>query len=247
MFFNLNSSNTNPEILKIASEMAPKLSAHGDSITLDPVLFARIDAVYKNRASLNLDPESLQLLERTHIEFVRAGANLSDADKTKLKQINEQIASLTNQFQQNVLKATKDAAVVVDNVADLDGLSTEQIGAAAEAAKARKLDGKWVITLQNTTIQPVLANLKNRALREKIYRASIGRGSGGQYDNTAVVAKIVRLRAEKAKLLGYPDCGFVRGCRWNRRHSRGGQQDARRTRARRRSPRRRTKPPIARS
>src|SRR4051812_17502134 len=139
VFFNLDSSNNNPEILKIASEMAPKLAAHGDSITLDPALFARIDAVYKNRASLKLDPESLQLLERTHLVFVRAGANLSDADKTKLKQINEQIASLNNQFQQNVLKATKDAAVVVDNVAELDGLSTEQIGAAAEAAKTRKL------------------------------------------------------------------------------------------------------------
>jgi peptidyl-dipeptidase Dcp len=205
VFFNLNSSNNNPEILKIASEMAPKLAAHGDSITLDPALFARIDAVYKNRASLKLDPESLQLLERTHLVFVRAGANLSDSDKTKLKQVNEQIASLNNQFQQNVLKATKDAAVVVDNVADLDGLSTEQVGAAAEAAKARKLEGKWVITLQNTTIQPVLANLKNRALREKIYRASISRGVGGQYDNTSVVAKTVRLRAEKAKLLGYKD------------------------------------------
>jgi peptidyl-dipeptidase Dcp len=205
VFFNLDSSNNNPEILKIASEMAPKLAAHGDSITLDPALFARIDTVYKNRASLNLDPESLQLLERTHLEFVRAGANLSDADKTKLKQMNEQIASLTNQFQQNVLKATKDAAVVVDNVSDLDGLSPEQIGAAAEAAKARKLEGKWVISLQNTTIQPVLANLKNRALREKIYKASISRGLGGPYDNNAVVAKTVRLRAEKAKLLGYKD------------------------------------------
>jgi len=205
VFFNLNGSNTNPELLKIASEMAPKLAAHTDSMTLDPVLFARVDAVYKNRASLNLDPESLQLLERTHLGFVRAGANLSDADKTKLRQMNEQIASLNNQFQQNVLKATKDSAVVVDNVADLDGLSAEQIGAAAEAAKARNLQGKWVITLQNTTIQPVLANLKNRALREKIFKASISRGVGGQYDNTSVVAKTVRLRAEKAKLLGYKD------------------------------------------
>jgi peptidyl-dipeptidase Dcp len=205
VFFNLDSSNNNPEILKIASEMAPKLAAHGDSITLDPALFTRIDAVYKNRASLKLDPESLQLLERTHLEFVRAGANLSEADKTKLKQINEQIASLNNQFQQNVLKATKESAVVVNNVADLDGLSAEQIGAAAEAAKARKLEGKWVITLQNTTIQPVLANLKNRALREKIYRASISRGVSGEYNNTPVVAKTVRLRAEKAKLLGYKD------------------------------------------
>lgn len=205
VFFNLNASNNNPEILKIASEMAPKLAAHRDAIALDPVLFKRIDTLYEKRASLNLDPESLQLLVRTYKEFVRGGAKLDDAGKARLKQINEETAKLTNQFQENVLKATKESAVVVDNVADLDGLSAEQIGAAAEAAKARKLEGKWVITLQNTTIQPVLAQLKNRALREKIYRASTGRNNGGAYDNTSVVAKIVKLRAEKATLLGYKD------------------------------------------
>ena len=205
VFSNLNASNTDPEILKIASEMAPKRAAHRDAILLDPVLFARFDAVYQKRATHQLDPESMQLLERTYTEFVRAGAKLSDADKTRLRQLNEQIASLTTRFQQNVLKATKDSAVVVDNVSDLDGLSREQIGAAAEAAKARGLSGKWVITLQNTTIQPVLAQLRNRALREKIYEASIGRADGGAYDNTAVVAQIVKLRAEKAALLGYPD------------------------------------------
>jgi peptidyl-dipeptidase Dcp len=205
VFSNLNGSNSDPEILKIASEMAPKRSAHRDAILLDAVLFARYDAVYQKRAALNLDPESLQLLERTYKEFVRAGAKLSDPDKARLRQLNEQIASLTNRFQQNVLKATKDAAVVVDNVSDLDGLAPEQIGAAAEAAKARGLSGKWVITLQNTTIQPALAELKNRALREKIYKASIGRADGGAYDNTTVVAQIVKLRAEKAALLGYPD------------------------------------------
>ena len=205
VFFNLDGSNTNPEILKIASEMAPKLAAHRDAILLDPVLFARIDAVYQKRANLQLDPESQQLLERTYTEFVHAGAKLSDGDKAKLRQLNQQIATLTNKFQQNVLQATKESAVVVDNVSDLDGLSPEQIGAAAEAAKARKLDGKWVITLQNTTIQPVLEQLRNRALREKIYKASISRGEGGAYDNTTVVAQIVKLRAEKAKLLGYAD------------------------------------------
>lgn len=205
VFFNLNASNTNPEILKIASEIAPKLSAHRDAVALDPLLFARIDAVYQKRATLKLDPESLQLLERTYTQFVRAGAKLSEADKTKLKRLNEQMASLTTQFTQNVLKATKDSAAVVDNVSELDGLSQEQIGAAAEAAKTRKLEGKWVITLQNTTIQPSLAQLKNRALREKIYQASISRAAGGPYDNTGIVAQIVKLRAEKAALLGYPD------------------------------------------
>jgi peptidyl-dipeptidase Dcp len=204
VFFNLNSSNTNPEILKIASEMAPKLAAHEDAIMLDPVLFARFDAVYQQRASLKLDVEGLQLLERTYTLFVRAGAKLPPADKTKLRELNEQIASLTTKFQQNVLKATKDSAVVLDNVSDLDGLSAEQIGAAAQAAKARGLEGKWVITLQNTTIQPALAQLRNRAIREKLYKASIGRAQSGAEDNTVVLAKIVKLRAEKAKLLGYP-------------------------------------------
>lgn len=205
VFFNLISSNTSPGLDKIDSEMAPRLAAHRDALLLDPLLFARVDAVYQKRADLKLDSESLQLLDRTHTEFVRSGAKLTEPDKAKLRQLNEQIASLTTQFRQNLLKATKDAAVVVDNLGDLDGLSREQVGAAAEAAKARKLDGKWVITLQNTTIQPVLTQLRNRALREKIYQASISRGQGGADDNTAVVAKVVKLRAEKAILLGYPD------------------------------------------
>lgn len=205
VFFNLISSNTGPRLDKIDSEMAPRLAAHRDALLLDPLLFARVDAVYQKRADLKLDPESLQLLDRTHTEFVRSGAKLTEPDKAKLRHLNEQIASLTTQFRQNLLKATKDAAVVVDNLGDLDGLSPEQIGAAAEAAKARKLDGKWVITLQNTTIQPVLTQLRNRALREQIYQASISRGQGGADDNTAVVAKVVKLRAEKAILLGYPD------------------------------------------
>ncbi len=205
VFSNLNASNTNPEILKIAAEMAPKLSAHQDAMLLDPLLFARVETLYQKRATLGLDAESMQLLERYRTRFVRAGANLPEADKARLQQLNQQIASLTTKFQQNVLKATKDSAVVVDSSNDLEGLAPEQIGAAAEAAKARGLNGKWVITLQNTTIQPVLADLRNRALREKIYRASISRAQGGTYDNTAVVAEIARLRAEKAALLGYPD------------------------------------------
>ena len=205
VFFNLISSNTSPGLDKIDSEMAPKLSAQRDAILLDPQVFARVDAVYQKRADLKLDPESMQLLERTYTQFVRAGAKLTEPNKAKLRQLNEQIASLTTQFRQNLLKATKDAAVVVHNVSDLDGLSREQIGAAAEAAKTRKLEGKWVITLQNTTIQPVLAELRNRALRETIYKASISRGAGGADDNTAIVANIVKLRAEKANLLGYPD------------------------------------------
>jgi len=208
VFFNLNASNTDPQMQEIDSEIAPKLQAHEDAIFLDPALFARVDAVYRRRASLQLDSESLQLLERYHIEFVRAGARLSDTDKARLRDINGQLSSLTTQFKQNVLKATKSGAVIVDSVDELDGLSQEQIGAAASAAEARSLSGKWLITLQNTTSQPPLAQLKNRGLRKRIYEASTARGlrsEGDGADNTEVISQIVRLRAERAALLGYPN------------------------------------------
>jgi peptidyl-dipeptidase Dcp len=208
VFFNLNASNTDPQMQEIDSEIAPKLQAHEDAIYLDPALFARVDAVYRRRASLQLDSESLQLLERYYIEFVRAGARLSDTDKARLRDINGQLSSLTTQFKQNVLKATKNGAVIVDSAEELDGLSVEQIGAAASAAEARGLSGKWLVTLQNTTNQPALAQLKNRALRERIYEASTARGLRPEpdgADNTAVISQIVRLRAERAALLGYPN------------------------------------------
>ncbi|MGH8456459.1 MAG: M3 family metallopeptidase, partial [Stenotrophobium sp.] len=145
------------------------------------------------------------LVERYHTQFVRAGAELPDTGKAKLRQLNEQIATLGTQFQQNVLKAGNAGAVVVDDVSQLDGLSEQQIAAAAEAAKVRKLPGKWVIALQNTTDQPVLAQMKNRALRERVYKASMSRADDGVGDNTGVVAQIVKLRAERAVLLGYPN------------------------------------------
>lgn len=202
-FGNLTSSNTSDTLDRIQAEMAPKLAAHNDAIFMDPALYARVDKLYQDRAGLNLDPESLRLVERYHTLFVRAGAKLSDADKDQLRKLNGQISSLTTQFQQTVLKATNDGAVVVDSAAELDGLPPERIAAAADAAKARKLDGKWVITLQNTTGQAVLAQLKNRALRQKVYEASINRGRGGPDDTTQLIAQIVKLRAQKAQLLGY--------------------------------------------
>jgi peptidyl-dipeptidase Dcp len=152
VFSALNQCNTNDEMQKIDTEMSPKLSAHEDAISLNPALFARVDALYKERASLKLDPESLQLLERYHIGFVRAGAGLPDPAKAQLRKLNEQLAALTTQFKQNVLKATKEHALVIDSADELKGLSSEQIGAAASAATARGLTGKWVLTLQNTTI-----------------------------------------------------------------------------------------------
>jgi peptidyl-dipeptidase Dcp len=205
VFSNLNASNTNPRMDEIDTEMTPKLAAHADAIFLDEALFARVDSLYQRRASLKLDPESLQLLERYHVMFVRAGAKLSDADKARLRSMNEQISSLMTQFRQNVLKSSKEGAVIVDDVAQLDGLTPEQIGAAQRAAEARELKGKWLIALQNTTNQPPLARLKNRALRERIYKASIGRCNGGDADNNGIIAKMVKLRAERAALLGYPN------------------------------------------
>lgn len=203
VFGNLTASNTNPQLEAIQTEMSPKLSAHNDAIYLDPALYARVRSLYERRESLKLDPESLRLLERYHINFVRAGARLSEADKTRLRQLNEQISKLTTEFRQTVLKGVNAAAVVVEDRAQLDGMSEEQIAVAAEAAKERGLQGKWVIALLNTTTQPALVQLKNRSVRELIYRASIGRGWGGEFDTTSEVAQIVKLRAERAALLGY--------------------------------------------
>lgn len=205
VFFNLTSSNTNPELEKLQAEMAPKLSAHSDAIFLNPELFARVSSLYEQRNSLKLDAESHRLLERYNTLFVRAGAKLSEADKMRLRQMNEQLSTLTTQFSQTVLKGVNAGAVVFDKVIDLDGLTSEQIAVAAEAAKARKLEGKWVIALLNTTGQPSLSQLKNRATRERIYKASIGRGWGGEFDTTGLIARIVKLRADRAALLGYPN------------------------------------------
>ncbi|MEQ1502441.1 MAG: M3 family metallopeptidase [Myxococcota bacterium] len=204
VFFNLSSSNTNDTLQALQTDLAPKLAAHEDAIVLDAALFARIDQVYQQRAAMTLDPESAQLLERAHQGFVRSGANLGEADKARLSEINARLSTLSTQFDQSVLHATQDGAVVVDDVARLKGLSDEQIGAAATAAADRGLTGKWVIPLVNTTTQPALAQLEDRALRQQIYDASIARGTGGPNDTTAVVSEAMKLRAERAKLLGYP-------------------------------------------
>ncbi len=204
-FFNLTTSNSDEEILRIQTEMAPKLAAHQDATHLDPALFARIESLYARRSQLHLDAESLQLLERYYTDFVRAGARLAPAEQQRLRDLNQQLSSLTAAFGQNVLKASREGAVVVRQASQLQGLSPSQIGVAADAAHARGLDGKCVIALQNTTTQPVLAQLKTRRLRERIYRASIARGIGGATDNTALIARMVKIRAERARLLGYPN------------------------------------------
>ncbi|WOB48821.1 M3 family metallopeptidase [Xanthomonas hydrangeae] len=205
VFFNLVGADTNDARKKLQADYSAKFAAHRDAISLNGKLFARIQTLYDQRSKLGLDAQGLRLVEKYHSDFVRDGAKLSDADKTTLKAMNAELANLGTTFSQNVLAEVNAAAVVVDDVKQLDGLSDEQIASAAEAAKARKLDGKYVIALLNTTGQPPLTQLKNRELRKKIYDASVSRGShGGQYDNTALVARIMKLRADKAKLLGFP-------------------------------------------
>ncbi len=203
--FNVASgTNKNDTIQNIENEISPKLAAHGDSIVLDPALFARIDTLFQKRASLGLDPISLRLLERYHLDFVRSGAQLSEADKTTLRALNEEESKLSTLYSEHLLKDTQASAVVVDTLAELDGLSQAEKDAAAAAAKAKGMDGKWLIPLVNTTHQPKEAELTNRGLRERLYRASIARGNhGGDNDNRALISRLAQLRAQKAKLLGF--------------------------------------------
>src|SRR5688572_23746478 len=171
VFGALTSAHTNDEMKKIDVEYAPKLQAHADAIALNAKLYTRVKALFDARATLGLDAESARLLERYHIRFVRAGAQLGEEQKTRLKAINAELATLGTQFSQNLQNDTNASAVVVDTREELDGFSDQQIAAAAEAAKARKLEGKYVISLILPTPQPALTNLKNRALRERIHTA----------------------------------------------------------------------------
>jgi peptidyl-dipeptidase Dcp len=204
IFSNLSGAHTNPQLQKIETEMAPKLSAHRDAIYLNGPLFKRVETLYNERDKLGLDEESKWLVERYYKDFVRAGAKLSEADKTKLKKMNSELAELQTKFSQNVLKEKNAESIVVDKKEDLAGLSPNEIAAAAAAAKEEGKEGHWVFPLQNTTQQPALTGLKNRALRERIMKVSLARDShGGEWDNRAVVLRTVKLRAERAALLGY--------------------------------------------
>ena len=204
IFSNLTGANTNPALEAIDSAMAPKLAAHNDAIVLNPALFARIQTLYAARKELGLNHESLWLLERYHLDYVRAGANLSEADKTKLKALNTEIASLQTKFSQNVQKEKNADSLIVDTKAELAGLSDAEIATAAAKA-AKDHPGKFAIPLLNTTGQPALASLQNRDVRERLMAASLARNShGGEFDNRETVSKLVHARAERALLLGYP-------------------------------------------
>jgi peptidyl-dipeptidase Dcp len=198
VLYNKYSSDTDDDINAIESEISPKLAAHADKILLNADLFARIDALWQRREELGLDEQDARLLERYHTEFVRGGAALDEAGKERLSQINTELAELASKFNHQILTDINDAAVHVTDRDELDGLGEDQIGAAAAAAADRGLDG-WLITQSNFSLHPLLEDLKHRGLRERIYRATIGRGAG----NAETLLRMVRLRAEKARLLGF--------------------------------------------
>lgn len=203
VFMNLAGTDTNETIQKVQAEIAPKFAAHQDAILLNPKLFARVKSIYDARDMLNLDPESKRLVELYYDNHVRAGALLDEAAQTKVKALNEEQASLMTEFQQALMKQTQAAAVVIDDVAQLDGMDEASIAAAAEAAKAKGLEGKWLLSITNTTRQPVLSQLKNREVRQRVFEASANRGlSDGEGDTRAMVLRLATLRAERAALLG---------------------------------------------
>ena len=205
-FFGVVQANTNDTLDKVQEAVAPKLSQHQDAINLNPKLFARVKTLWAKRTSLKLTAEQAQVLKIYYDGFVHAGAELSAADQTKLKALNTQLASLETSFQQKLLAAAKAGALVVDDKAKLAGLSDGEIAAAAAAAKDRKLDGKWVIPLQNTTQQPALEDMTDRATREALFNNGWTRAEKGDANDTrAAIQQIAQFRAEKAKLLGYPN------------------------------------------
>ena len=206
VFGNLSGANTNETLQALDRDLAPKLAAHGDAIRLNPKLFARIKTLHDKRAKLGLDAESAYLLERYNTDFVRAGARLSTPDKNTLKAYNAELASLQTTFSQNVLKESNASALVVDTRTQLAGMSDKAIAAAASEANQRGLAGKFVVPVVNTSGQASLAVLTNRATRQRLLDASLGRGSrGGEFDNRAIVVKLALLRARRAALLGYPN------------------------------------------
>ncbi len=204
VFFGLNSAHTHDAMKDIETTVAPLLAAHRDQILLNRPLFSRIEHLYAQRAAMNLDAEAQRLIERTHLNFVRAGAALGEEQQRRLRAINIELATLKTRFSQNVLNEVNELAIVVDHREALSGLSDAQIQTAAAEAEQRDLKGKFVIPLLNTTQQPLMSSLQNRELRRRMLETSLQRGSrGGDYDNRAIVSQTAALRAERAALLGY--------------------------------------------
>ena len=205
VFGGLTSSNTNDTLQAIQRALAPRMAAHRDAISLNDTLFQRIKSLYDRRTTLGLDSLQRLVVERYYKDFVRSGANLSPADKQRLRALNREMAQLGNEFSRKVLAGTRAGGVVVDDSTQLDGLSPADVAAAAAAARARGMTGRWLLPLQNTTQQPAQASLKNRALRQRLFEASTLRNERGDSNDTRqTILRIAQLRAERARLLGYP-------------------------------------------
>ena len=203
VFYNKSSSDTNDALDAIEQEIAPKSAAHQDAISLNPVLFKRIKDLYDARESLGLNSEDAWLLERYFKDLIHKGAHLTEAQRVRLKELNEELSSLQTQFSKNVLADTNDLAVLVDSAEELDGLSENQIAAAKAAAKDRGHDDKWLIGMVNFTGNPVLDSLTNRELRKKIMEDSKQKANRpNENDNKPVLLQMVKLRAERARLFG---------------------------------------------
>lgn len=211
VFFNKSSSDSSDFTNDLEEKLAPRIAAHEDAIRLDSKLYGRITALHDQLDSLDLTAEQRYLVERYYIEMTLAGAGLDDVQKEKLKDYNQRLSTLTTRFEKNLLADTNDLAVVIDDPAELDGLGTGEISAAAEAAKERGLEGKYLVTLVLPTGHPYLANLTRRDVREKTMAASRARGiRGGEHDNRELVLEIAKLRAERARLLGFDThAGYV--------------------------------------
>lgn len=202
----LSSANTDDALQKVNDIVSPQLAAHHDAIYLNQKLFNRVKTIYNERNSLHLDSADLRLTEYYYQKFLMAGANLSDSDKVILKKLNEEDASLSAKFTSRLLSGTKAGALAVSDTAALDGLSAGQIQAASDAAKARGLSDKWLIPLQNTTQQPDLTLLTNRNTRNELFMNSWNRCEKGDTNDTrSTIEQLAKIRAEKARLLGYPN------------------------------------------
>ena len=203
VFFNKSSSDTSEALDAIEAEMAPKLAAHQDAINLNPALFARIKSLYDNRESIGLNGEDAWLLERYFKDLIHAGAHLTQSERDRLKELNEQLSKLETQFSKNVLADTNDLAVLIETLEELDGLSENEIASASAAAKDRGHEGKWLIGMVNFSGNPVLDSLSNRELRKKIMQQSLMKANrDNEHDNKSVLLQMVKLRAERAKLFG---------------------------------------------
>ncbi|PCC13140.1 M3 family metallopeptidase [Pseudoalteromonas sp. JB197] len=203
IFYNLAGSSSNPARRELQKELAPKLAAHRDNIFLNDALFKKVATLFEKTDSLALTAQETRLLDVYYKRFVRSGAQLNDEQKQQIRDINSSLSTLTTQFSQNLLALSKSNVVIVKDQKELAGLSTGQIEQFANAAAEAGHEGQYLIKITNTTRQPVLASLQNRDLREKVWRASSERALDGEFSNRDIVAQLVKLRAQKAKLLGY--------------------------------------------